>query len=83
MMISRIHHFTPSADKRPKEMFLSQYHKKNKYALQIGYIEHGEIRLFEDFILEKTKLEERHISEISDEDMDVAILERYKEYKKS
>ncbi|WGF37760.1 MULTISPECIES: toll/interleukin-1 receptor domain-containing protein [Lysinibacillus] len=79
MMVSRIQYMNRIQGSVHQQIFFDHYSKHGKYFVELGYLENGQINLLKDFRLEKTVIEQRHISEIKEDDLDVSVLGRYQE----
>lgn len=79
MMVSRIHYMNSIQGTVHRQIFFDHYNKHGKYFVKLGYLENGQIDFLKDFMLEKTVIEQRHISEIKEDDLDVSVLKRYQE----
>ena len=79
MMVGRIHYMSRIQGSVHQQIFFDHYSKHGKYFVEIGYLENGQINFLKDFTLEKTAIEQRHISEIKEDYLDFSVLERYQE----
>lgn len=82
MTINRILYVNTIQGSIHQEKFFEHYRKFGKYFVEIGYLANGKISFFDDFKIEKSLIEERHISDIEDNDIDASVLPRYYEMKK-
>ncbi|GKW46899.1 toll/interleukin-1 receptor domain-containing protein [Planococcus sp. NCCP-2050] len=79
MAVSRIHFMSKSINSQHQQRFFKDYQKFGEYHIQIGYIKNQEIAFIDDFMLKKLMIEERHISDITEGDLDSTVLPLYQE----
>lgn len=82
LVVSRIHFMNTTVGTNHRQVFIEHYHKFHQYFVRFGFIKNNEIHIINNLLLKKTSIELRHISDVTKDDLDAAVLPRYKEFTK-